>query len=177
MYTGYPDEWLPCINSFKNLTHPLKIFVPGNHDFHPNVYTGPAFQDLRKRGVIMVGTHPDHYTYELPNGMILLGLPFVTGLPGWAFNRTEEELSSLVRSLPKADIVVSHSPPQGIGDGENWGVRAWRLYQIMHKPKIWINGHIHECYGEYAVNGTEFHNVAMCDRRYVQVNKAHVIDV
>jgi Icc-related predicted phosphoesterase len=90
-----------------------------------------------------------------------------------------QALLKFVTVLPKADIVISHSPPRINGmDGKgNWGVEAWSLYQQIHKPEIWINGHIHECYGEHAHNGTFFYNVAMCDRKYEQVNPAMVIEL
>lgn len=177
MYTGYPDEWLPNLTWLGNMRHKRKIFVPGNHDFHVQNYMGPAYQDCRKRKIQLIANKAYDLTVELPNKMLLLGLPWVTQLPGWAFNETEESLNDFVRSLPKADIVVSHSPPKGIADINDWGCRAWRLYQVMHKPEIWICGHIHEAYGEHAHNGTSFFNVAMCDRDYLQVNPAMVIGV
>lgn len=181
MYTGYYDEWYPVLDSIAALPHKIKIYVPGNHDFHPFLYKGPAYHDCRKRGIRMIGNLSEYPTTVIPDGtpegLTILGLPYVTDLPGWAFNQTEEHLSDLARRLPKADIVVSHSPPQGIMDGDNWGVRAWRLYQLYNKPSHWICGHIHECYGEHAENGTIFHNVAMCDRRYKQVNAPHIIDL
>lgn len=177
MYTGYPDEWAPAIKPFGVLQHGTKIFVPGNHDFHIQNYTGSAVHDLSKRRVRMLGTHDAYYTTTLPNGMIVLGLPFVTNLQGWAYNRTEEQLYDLVQEMPPADIVVSHSPPKGVADINDWGVRAWRWYQMIHKPQIWICGHIHEAYGEHAHGGTLFYNVAMCDVNYKQVNAPMVIDV
>lgn len=185
MYSGYIAEWEPRLKSFDDLRVGREpkfeemIYVPGNHDMHVDHYTGPSNQDLRRVGVKMLGTHPKHMTMKLSNGMVVLGLPFVVGLPGWGFNREEEGLDSLVYMLPKADIVISHSPPRINGmDGKgNWGVEAWALYQQIHKPSIWINGHIHECYGEYAHNGTMFYNVAMCDRKYEQVNPAMVIEL
>lgn len=185
MYTGYHDEWQDRLDSFaaldvgRNMPFEEKIYVPGNHDLHVEHYTGPANQELRAVGVKMLGTHPKHMTKKLSNGMVVLGLPFVVGLPGWAFNRMEEGLDSLVYSLPKADIVVSHSPPR-IGDMDGsgkWGVEAWALYQTIHKPEIWINGHIHERYGVHCHNGTTFYNVAMCDRKYEQVQPAHIIEL
>lgn len=181
MYTGYTDEWASRVKNFDNLKDRFDemYYVPGNHDLHVELYTGPSNQDLRRAGAKMLGTHPRFMTTKLKNGMVVLGLPFVVGLPGWAFNREELGLDSLVQLLPKADIVVSHSPPRinGMDGAGNWGVEAWALYQQIHKPAIWINGHIHECYGEHAHNGTRFYNVAMCDRKYDQVNPPAVIDV
>ena len=181
MSSGYEREWYSRVESLKNLPHKTKIYVPGNHDFHVQNYTGPANQDLRAAGVHLLGTHSHYFTHELENGMVVLGLPFVTGLESWAFNRSEDDLERLVDCLPDADIVLSHSPPSGILDktngGYHVGVLAWYKYLMTRSPKIWICGHIHESYGHRNVRGTDFYNVAMCNRQYEQANPAVVIEV
>jgi hypothetical protein len=185
MYSGYIAEWEARLRSFDRLRtgryqkFQEMYYVPGNHDMHVYNFMGPANQDLRRVGVKMLGAHPKHTTMTLPNGMVVLGLPYVTGLYGWGFNMDEDDTIALAHMLPRADIVVSHSPPRIPGmDGKgDWGVKGWNHYQQLHRPKYWINGHIHECYGEYAVNGTIFHNVSMCNRDYKQVNPALVLDV
>lgn len=176
MYTGYFDEWHSRVESLAALPHKVKLFVPGNHDLHVQNYTGPANQDLRKAGVRMLGTHPNHMAYKLENGKVVLGLPFVTNLPGWAYNRTEEELEAMVPYLPRADMVVSHSPPAGILDN-GYGAKAWLMYLMNQRPEHWLVGHIHESYGEDARRGCNFYNACMCDRAYAQSNKPIVFDL
>lgn len=161
----------------------------GNHDFHLDVYPGPALQNLRSAGVLVVGSPASRDIVELPNGMTLLGLPGVSGMRNWALNWDDIDLIKYCGSFKdeKVDIVVSHSPIKGILDwserdaGGHAGINEY--YSILRdcSPKIWIHGHIHEAYGTSTmnVNGriTEFHNVAMCNRRYEHQNPPMVIDV
>lgn len=188
MRTGYLDEWNGLLDWFGQLPHKLKLFIPGNHDFHLQVYPGPALQQLRERGVWVVGMPGnDHYAaYKLPNGMSLLGLPCVTNLSRWAFNSSEERITDFLKRIGNHDIVVSHAPIHGVldyvppkegFDGKNVGIKAHRRYALKAKPKHWIHGHIHECYGNETFHDTEVHNVAMCNRDYVHANKPLVLDL
>lgn len=184
MYSGYLTEWNDRVVSFGALKHEHKLVVPGNHDIHVQLYPGPAFHEMRQAGTRILGTHPNAFKHTLPNGMTVGAVPYVTNLPGWAFNRTEEEIDAYMDSLGRVDIVVSHSPPAGIldagmegGRASHWGVKAMRRYLKRFQPSIWICGHVHEQYGTAEVEGCKFYNVAMCDEMYAQVNPAMVIDL
>ena len=185
MQNGYPDEWRPRVNWLASLPHKVKLFVPGNHDFHLQVYPGPALQDMRSAGVIVIGLPGNNHfsAYKLENGMSLLGLPYVTDLPRWAFNIQEELLFNHLRDMGHHDIVVSHMPLHGILDltskGIHAGSKTYRHYFDTEMcPKVWISGHIHEGYGKILdKNGCDFYNVAMCNREYVHQNPPMVIDL
>jgi Icc-related predicted phosphoesterase len=183
MRTGYVTEWYAMLEWLAKAPYKTKLFTPGNHDFHLQVYPGPALQELRQAGVTVIGLPGNsHYSaYKLPNGMTLLGLPYVTGLPRWAFNIAEKDLAYHLSQVGKHDIVVSHSPVYGyldqLADGTHCGLKLYRQYQEKHKPALWINGHIHESYGSMEANSTRFHNVAMCDRQYEHTNPPHIIDI
>lgn len=186
MTTGYPDDWKNQLEWLSKLPHKMKIYVPGNHDFHMVNYPGPALQDLRKAGVICVGL-PGNLQYsvrKLPNGMLLMGLPFVKNLPRWAFDATEEYvseyLSEMVHIYGEPDIVVSHSPIEGIMDGSpayKSGFTVYKKFLEKYNPKFWIHGHIHEEYGKVVYKNTEIYNVALCDRKHRHLNPPIVIDV
>ena len=79
MYTGYPDEWHSRKQSLAAVKAKEKLYVPGNHDYHPHNYRGIAYAELRREARVRMldGQVP---IYRLPNGMNLLALPFVTGL-------------------------------------------------------------------------------------------------
>ena len=53
--TGYPDDFECQLEWLAKLPHKTKLFTPGNHDFHLQVYPGPALQQLREVGVWVVG--------------------------------------------------------------------------------------------------------------------------
>jgi Predicted phosphoesterases, related to the Icc protein len=183
MRTGYPSDFEKQLEWLAELPHEIKLFTPGNHDFHLKVYPGPALQQLRDVGVWVVGLpgNENYSTYKLPNGMNVLGLPYVTNLPRWAFNETDAYLGEFLARQRSIDIVMSHAPPKHILDspkpGINVGIQAYRDFARYHKPEHWFFGHIHECYGHEVQFGTEFWNVAMCDRSYKHSNPAVVVDL
>lgn len=191
MYSGLPNEWQPLVSNLRSLSwFDRKILVPGNHDYHIQNYAGLASSELRKAGVhVLTDYRP---TAEL-DGVKYLGVPFVTGLPGWAFNMEEDWIYDWLMNVTedfKPDVVISHAPMYGVLDDVHadhvtptkplhvggLALNRW-FYGLEQKPKVWIHGHIHESYGITVVEGCEFHNVAMCNRRYEQVNMPHVIEL
>lgn len=184
MRTGYPSDFAEQLEWLAALPHKTKLYVPGNHDFHMQVYPGPALQELRAIGVWVVGLPGNiHYSsYKLPNGMSLLGLPYIINLPRWAFNVEEEVIEEHLKRVGKHEIIVSHMPPKYCRDqvnGIHTGVNAYWEYSLANRPLHWIFGHIHECYGSEKRDlfPTIYHNVAMCDRSYQHVNKPLVLDL
>lgn len=193
MYEGYESEWKPVKDSLAALPQKNKYLIPGNHDFHIHNYEGVACAQLRKDAKVQVTGTRARPIRELPNGMKMLGIPYVTGLPGWAYNVAEEWLINYLREVTqgeKIDVVVSHSPPYRILDAAfpdepdekkaghygSLALNKW-FYEMERKPLVWIVGHIHESYGSKVVDGCHFYNVAMCDRDYKQVNEPTVINL
>lgn len=188
MYSGYVAEWYPRLESLAALPHKYKLLVPGNHDFHIENYYGIAKAELRRQaGVRLLGV--DKPVIEIEKKKFF-GIPYVTGLPGWAYNREEDWLRDYLIHVDGADVVVSHAPcfgkldavnPEGNTTKERNQVGSWAAgywwKSLMSKPELWINGHIHESYGELHEDGTSFYNVSMCDRDYQQVNPPVVIDL
>lgn len=186
MTTGYPEEWKWGTEWLAALPHKIKLYVPGNHDFHMQVYPGPALQDMRRAGVTVVGLpgNNNYATYDLPNGDRVLGLPFVTDLPRWAFNSTEEEITTYINNFrhSKCNIIVSHSPVYRYLDvsrrtDAHVGIYAYNKFMFDACPKLWFHGHIHECYGYMKALDCDIYNVAMCDRNSKQVNPPVVVDI
>jgi Icc-related predicted phosphoesterase len=151
------------------------------------MYPGPALQDLRAVGVTVIGLPGNLHFREatLPNGMRLLGLPYVVNLPRWAFNITESDLREHMnvmwdRRTETYDIVVSHSPVRSILDfadnkQKHTGIVTYldvfnESVYYETQPKAWICGHIHERYGVEEHNGCTFYNVCMSDRAHQHVN-------
>lgn len=76
------------------------------------------------------------------------------------------------------DIVVSHAPLAGVGDGDDFAHRGY--YEFLrfvdkYHPKYWLHGHVHMRYGidntrvrEY--NGTKVFNV--CERYVLDIPDA-----
>lgn len=181
--TGYPADFESQLEWLSALPHETRLFVCGNHDFHLQVYPGPALQQLRKAGVTVIGLpgNDNYASFTLPNGMTVLGVPYVTNLPRWAFNGSEDQIWRYLTKMKYHDIIVSHAPPRGVMDepvpGKHVGIEAFRAYAKTYKPKKWLFGHIHECYGVDRQFETDFYNVAMCNRDYVHANPPMVVDL
>lgn len=192
MMQGTVNEWHARVESLRAQPHKTKLYVPGNHDYHPELYQGISASELRRAGVTLLGIGRN-IAVDI-NGVVILGLPFVTGLDGWAFNRDEmwvRDYMEHVATPTKADIIVSHAPVYGIRDAilpeipdyyrqRHVGCQAynWWFHQDhVQRPKHWVHGHIHESYGSETEDGCEFHNVAMCNRDYEQVNPPIIIEV
>lgn len=117
----------------------------------------------------------------------ILAVPFVTGLPGWAYNREESDVYAWLNRIlddnsTTPSIFVSHAPPYKIRDAvgkKHYGCMAFNkwFHEPGAKPEHWIVGHIHDSYGVEHVDGCTFHNAAMCNEKYEQVNPALVIDL
>ncbi len=177
MLSGYVDEWYPRVECLKALPHALKILVAGNHELHMALYPGSALWDLKNAGIHVLGYPTKTDTYTLPNGMRMLGLPWVHNLPNWAFNKTEDQLDDYMDHCKRADIVVSHAPPSGVLDA-GYGIRAYRKYLEEAEPALWICGHIHEHGGEHKrVARTDVYNVAALDRNYEVAHPPLVLDL
>ncbi len=185
MRTGYPNEWPMVLEWLAALPHKIKLLTMGNHDAHIQIYPGPALQDLRRIGVTVVG-FPGNKNFDsvvLPNGMRVLGLPYVMGLPRWSFNISEPALQAHLYEKGKVynDIVVSHSPIKGIldGDGSHSGIGLYRAFLREYKPRFWFCGHSHMGYGHHLdeESGCNIYNVAMCNEEYVHTNPPVIIDV
>ena len=191
MYTGYPDEWHSRKQSLTAVKAKEKLYIPGNHDYHPHNYRGIAYAELRREARVRMldGQVP---IYRLPNGMNLLALPFVTGLPGWAYDRDEEWLDRYLEEATEGfqiDIVASHSPMWGMLDAiypdkqgyaqERCGSLAYARWftKREQKPLLWFCGHIHESYGHEVRDGCHFYNVSCCDRSYEQANDPVLIQL
>ncbi len=106
-------------------------------------------------------------------GLRILGLGGCRQYRPGAHQYTEAEmrwriwkLKWKIRKYKGVDIVVSHAPLEGVGDGEDYahrGFGAFLEFIDKYKPKYWIHGHVHMNYGienirEREYNGTKVIN-------------------
>ena len=180
----FADSFLPWVDS---LPCRKVILVAGNHDFwmeterwkllHPNV---PTIRDvIRRHGTPSKVIYLRDEEYEL-DGVTFYGSPWITGLPGWAFNTpSDEEQYSIFKKIPKnTDVLVTHTPPYGdVGTvlqkfynfGNNYGSIALR--QILEDDdwniKYSLSGHIHSgLHAEEKIGNTSCYNVSLLDENY-----------
>lgn len=178
------SEW------FKSFNHKHKIFVAGNHDWLFQTCPEMAIKLLPKRTSYLCDSG------KKINGIRFWGSPWQPEFMGWAFNLPRgPALKRHWDMIPdNTDVLITHSPPLGIGDNAPDSRRASNrvgdqdlLETVLRiKPKVHVFGHIHNGYGKYNIKlmepeekdfRTTFINASLCDERYQAVNKPIVIDL
>ena len=174
------DTWL------EGLEYKHKVVVPGNHD------TGTDKEALMKdrkqreeegetlEEAVMTNALVLCNRMVEVEGLRVFGFPFTLdkwGLSWWAHGvKGEVEMEKMLGEFHDKsdgidiDILVTHSPPYGVGDtnslGQPCGSQALRTVLQGKKsqlPSLWVFGHIHECGGRaYRV----------CGKKTVMVNAA-----
>lgn len=91
------------------------------------------------------------------NGLRILGLGGCLRYHPGEHQYTEKEMRSRIRRLKwrlrrlgGVDIVVTHAPPEGLGDGDDpahWGFAALKELLDQYHPQYLIHGHVHTRYG------------------------------
>lgn len=148
-----------------------KIYVPGNHDIFVQQDTMMAVSFFQEGVRVLIDE-----AVEI-DGVKIYGFPWTPAFCGWAFQANDGVRDDSPRYLDMAyylsnvpedtDILVTHGPPRGIMDKNEYGEACGsketrRQYESGKlKPKIHCFGHIHEGYGVMSQWGTAFVNAAM----------------
>jgi len=91
------------------------------------------------------------------NGLRILGLGGCRKYRPGPHQYTERQmlwriarLKRRLRRLGGVDIVVTHAPPQGLGDSEDYAHRGFHCFRSLieeFKPRYLLHGHVHMNYG------------------------------
>lgn len=176
------DDWLGT------LPHPLKIVVPGNHDFSFQRDPADSIQAL-SNAVVLIDRS---FKYR---GIHFYGSPWQPWFYDWAFNFPEKEKDSgetakaTWAAIPDStDVLITHGPsfcvrdkiewPPGSGDFQNPGCR-FLLDRVVSLPqlKAHVFGHIHEGYGEEIFAEIKCVNASICNAAYKPVNAPIVFEI
>ena len=161
------------------LPHPHKVVVAGNHDFL--FEREPALA----RATLAHATYLEHDAAEL-GGLRVFGSPWQPWYRNWAFNlQRGEPLRARWAEVPaEIDLLVTHTPPQGVldrvHDGTRVGCEELRAALARVRPRAHVFGHIHESYGCELLDelpGTRFYNAATCNVRFAPVNAPVVFEL
>lgn len=142
-----------------------KILVPWNHDIFCEKSPELVREMATKRGV--------HFLIDERleiDGLKFWGSPYTPTFFDWSFMEPRgPALRAHWSKIPDdTDILITHGPPQGIGDATPRGEAAGcadLLDRIMKiQPKVHVFGHIHEGRGEYRLGETRFINAASIGR-------------
>ncbi len=126
------------------MAHCPVLYVHGNHDTGYS-YNPPEGCDCIDDAIVVY------------NGLRILGLGGCRKYHPGAHQYTERQmrlriarLRWKIHQLGGVDIVVTHAPPEGLGDDEDpahWGFAALRSFLDRYHPQYLIHGHVHMTYG------------------------------
>ena len=172
-----------CLAWFKSVPAKHKVLVPGNHDliFEALLHSYAPTHD------VVCGLKSKYEQYNIhiliDDGVILenllfYGSPWQRFFHNWAFNSNEEapekRLQEKFGLIPNStDVLVTHSPPFGIGDWlsratsfEHLGSHALLSVTRTVKPPLHVFGHIHEACGQYVDDDRMLCNAAYVGEDY-----------
>lgn len=164
---------------FSALSHPIKIFVAGNHD--------RLFESDPTRARALL--HPSiHYLQDSEvtvAGLQIYGSPWQPAFNNWAFNiERGNALKKKWDLIPAGiDVLVTHCPPHGIGDTfpGSGSIGCEDLARAVRRvgPRYHIFGHIHDGHGTYTGQGhdTTYINAALMDESYCPTNQPIVFEI
>ena len=162
---GDLEELWPAIAWIAALPHRHKIIVAGNHDW--------AFvhEPAAMRALVGDMHYLEDSVLEL-EGLRFYGSPWQPEFNDWAFNLPRgEPLAEVWRKIPTGiDVLITHGPPEGIGDRSGLSERAGcadlrrRIAEVT--PRLHLFGHIHQDGGLWQHGATVFANVTTweCER-------------
>ena len=145
------------------------LYVPGNHD--ESYLTAPP-----------LGCDCIDDKLVVYNGLRILGLGGCLWYHPGPYQYTEAQMRRRVRRLRwilhksgGVDIVVTHAPPRGLGDGDDPAHRGFNaLIELLdrYKPKYLLHGHIHM---NYRTEG----NRVRCyeDTTLINVHPRHTLEI
>ncbi len=163
---GRLDELRAAADWLHSLPHPHKLVVAGNHDW--------CFVRERQAALDVLGSG---VTYLEDSGAVIDGVrfwgtPWQPAYNNWAFNLPRgEPLAARWALIPAGtDVLVTHGPPQGIGDYSGdpvrQGCRDLLAAVERVRPLLHLFGHIHQDGGFWEAGGVAFANVTAweCER-------------
>jgi hypothetical protein len=163
---GDLDELREAADWIAGLPHRHKVIVAGNHDWafvHEPAAARSLFGDcvyLQDREVTL-------------DGLRFYGSPWQPEYNDWAFNLPRgAALADVWARIPSGlDVLITHGPPDGIGDESPVGGRSGcadlrRRLEVI-APRVHLFGHIHQDGGAWTIGTTLHANVTTweCERQ------------
>jgi Icc-related predicted phosphoesterase len=180
---SYNDVWFmnevsDWLNTYSN-KFDIALIVFGNHD--DIIYMDKDIDKLTHRLPTNVKVLiNDYYDYK---GYRFYGSPNCLYIPYFKNTLSEIVLKEVFSKIPKdTDVLITHSPPYGIGDVPidqriHLGSKSLLDKVKEVKPKIHIFGHIHSGQKYTMEDGIEFYNVSITDEGYNLKYKPTLINI
>jgi len=169
---GKLSELQDAVRWLRSLPYSQIIVIAGNHDF--------CLQDPDRRAEAESIISPVRYLRNsgvTVDGKHFWGSPWTPEFGNWVFQYSRANDSAMPWSkIPEStDVLVTHGPPEGIGDRTRSGIRAGcnrlRATVEARNPQLHVFGHIHEGYGRTQVDDTTFVNASVTSVGYQSVRE------
>lgn len=178
------SEFQKTIEMLQQVNAPLKLVIPGNHDFtlDPPMFAtklleaglSPSDETVKtsygesntardlftdvERGITLLDEGTHHFL--LPNGaaLIVYASPYTPSTNDWGFqyDPTEDHTWDIPKNV---NIAITHGPPRGIFDQTDGNVRAGSasLFRAIagSRPQMHCFGHMHAGWGARRVRWRE----------------------
>ena len=145
------------------------LYIHGNHD------TGYAVTE--PEGCDSIDGQIVEY-----RGLRILGLGGCLWYRPGAHQYSEKEMRRRIRKLRwqiakygGVDIIVTHAPPRGVGDGEDRAHQGFESFlELMdtYRPRYLLHGHVHLSYGRDRTREREYH-----DTKVINVCEKYVLEI
>ena len=145
------------------------MYVHGNHD---TGYAVPA-----PEGCDSIAGQMVEY-----RGLRILGLGGCLWYRPGAHQYSEKEMRKRIWKLRwqiakygGVDIIVTHAPPRGVGDGEDRAHQGFESFlELMdtYRPRYLLHGHVHLSYGRDRTREREYH-----DTKVINVCEKYVLEI
>ena len=161
---------------FRELPHPEKVVIAGNHDRCLELDAGLA-------GELFAGCTYLFDSAATVAGLSFYGAPWQPWFLDWAFNLPRgEPLRAKWALIPEGiDVLVTHGPPMEILDRTFAGIHAGcadlRAAVERVRPALHLFGHIHEAFGVERHGEVLYANASTCDLDYRATHPPLVFDV
>ena len=145
------------------------LYIHGNHD------TGYAVTE--PEGCDSIDGKMIEY-----RGLRILGLGGCLWYRPGDHQYSEKDMKKRIRKLRweiarygGVDIVLTHAPPKGVGDGDDrahQGFESFLTLMDTYKPRYLLHGHVHMSYGMHFQREREYHGTQV-----INVCEKYIIDI
>ncbi len=173
---GTLEELRAFNDFFGRLPHPQKIVIAGNRDY----FFEREPEESRKLLSNAVYLQDEEIIVD---GLRIYGSPWQPPFMNTAFNLPRgAPLREKWSHIPEGiDVLITHTPPFGIGDRTNGGecVGDRDLLEAVRKikPRLHVFGHVHEGYGQFPLNNILFINASLTDAKMQLAHSPIVINL
>jgi len=195
--TGEADQVKSFASWLRSYPAKHKVVIAGNHDitFQPDYYRRAwrrfhrtPFNCTQARAALLNDPSTCDYLEDKATevmGYRIYGSPWQPKFGDWAFNLERGAACRAVwnRIPQNIDILITHTPPYGIGDLCKSGLYAGcqdlldAIRNSAVPPTVSVFGHVHEGYGITNDSNTLFLNPSTCTVNYAPSNPPLVFDL